>query len=116
MTGKCAFGCAERELIVAGGTRQLRVTARESAKPAVTRPWSSRLSTSVDDGKGASGPERGARFLRGEDSEGRNPRNGCGMQQGREARVGQETAERLRKPVSGTEVGLDNPPHMGLTG
>jgi hypothetical protein len=73
VTGKCAFGCAERELIVAGGTRQLRVTARESAKPAVTRPWSSRLSTSVDDGKGAGGPERGARSCEGKTLKGGIP-------------------------------------------
>jgi hypothetical protein len=37
--------------------------------------------------KGASGLERGTRFLRGEDSEEENLRNGCGMKQGHEARV-----------------------------
>jgi hypothetical protein len=76
----------------------------------------SRSCMPVDNGKGADGPERGARFLRGEDSEGRDPRDGCGMEQGREARVGQEAAERLRKPVSGTEVGLDNLSQKGLPG
>jgi hypothetical protein len=78
VTGKRAFGCTEREPIAVGGIRQPRLTARELAKPAVTRPRESRSSTPVDDGRGACGPERGARFLRGEDSEGRNPRNGCG--------------------------------------
>jgi hypothetical protein len=68
----------ERELIATGGTRQLRLTAWKLAKPVVTRHRESRPSTLVDNDKEAGGPERGARFLRGERSEGRNPRNGCG--------------------------------------
>jgi hypothetical protein len=38
--------------------------------------------------------------------EGEKPRNGCGTKQGREARACQETAERLRKPESGTGAGV----------
>jgi len=37
------------------------------------------------------------------------------MKQGREARVCQETAERPRKPESGTAVVVDDPPQLGLT-
>jgi hypothetical protein len=38
---------------------------------------------------------------------GRNPTDGCGMRQGREADAGREAAERLRKPGGGTEAGCD---------
>jgi hypothetical protein len=34
------------------------------------------------------------------------PRDGCGTKQGREVRACWETAERLRKPESGTEAGV----------
>jgi hypothetical protein len=40
--------------------------------------------------------------------------HGCGMKQGREAWACQETAERLRKPESGTEVRVDSSSHTGL--
>lgn len=43
-----------------------------------------------------------------------DPRDGSGMEQGRRVRVCQETAERLRKPESGTGPGVDNPAQMGL--
>jgi hypothetical protein len=45
----------------------------------------------------------------------RQPRNGCGTKQGRGTRGGQEPAERLRKPESGTGAGLDNLLLTGLT-
>jgi len=68
---------------------------------------------SVDNYMGASLAREGGRLLRGECSEGRNP-NGCGTKQGHETRVCLETAERLKKPVSGTGTGMDNPTHVGL--
>jgi hypothetical protein len=68
----------------------------------------------TDNCKGARGPERGARFLRGETSEGGKIPNGCGTKQGRETRTCWETAERLRKPASGTEADLNTLPHKGL--
>jgi hypothetical protein len=37
------------------------------------------------------------------------------MKQGREARTCQETAERLRKPGSGTATGQDGPSHHGAS-
>jgi hypothetical protein len=53
-----------------------------------------RVGTPVDNGRGACGLERGARFLRGKTSEGRKPRNGFGTKQGREL-------EQARKPLRG---------------
>jgi hypothetical protein len=52
----------ERESIVVGGIRQLResVGVEETGGDKV---WEASSSTSVDDRKGACGPERGARFL-----------------------------------------------------
>jgi hypothetical protein len=60
----------ERELIVVGGIRPLRegVGVEETGGNKVQEAASS---TSVDNRKGAGGPERGARLLRGEVSEGR---------------------------------------------
>jgi hypothetical protein len=60
----------EREPIVVGGIRLLResVGVEETGGDKVREVASS---TPVDDRKGACGPERGARFLRGETSEGR---------------------------------------------
>jgi hypothetical protein len=66
------------------------VKAWESEKSAVNGLRSFRLGTSVDNCKEACGPERGAAISReGNALKGRkNPRNGCGTKQGREARVG----------------------------
>jgi hypothetical protein len=62
------------------GSQATASRARESMKLAATRSWKQRSGTSVTNRTGACGPERGARLLRGEDSEGKgNPRNGCGM-------------------------------------
>jgi hypothetical protein len=76
---------AERELIAVGGARQPRQrvgvgeTGGERSKVV-------RLRTRVDNCKGAKRASRGARdLLRGEPSEGRNPRDGCGTKQGHEA-------------------------------
>lgn len=77
---------AERESIVPGGTRQLRASVGVGETRGERRR-AARLSTLVDDCKGAGGPERGRRSSRGESSEGRDPRDGSGMQQGRKARV-----------------------------
>jgi len=98
----------ERDLIVVGGSRQPRSIGRgRLTKPAVTRRSQVRLGTAVDDRKGASGLERGARlFARGRLWRRDEAWGGCGTKQGREARVCQETAERLRKPESGTGVGV----------
>jgi hypothetical protein len=41
------------------------------------------------------------------------PTGGSGTKQGRKTRLCQETAERLRKPESGTEVGLGRPASYG---
>jgi hypothetical protein len=85
----------ERESIVVGGIRPLRAsvgvleTGGDKVQEVASR-------ASVDDRKGACGPERGARFLRGEDSEGRTL-GGSGTKQGRETRICQETAEGLTK-------------------
>jgi len=58
--------------------------------------------TSVDNRKGAEAAPRGVRDPDEEQrSGGKNPRDGCGMRQGREARVCWRTAEGLRKPGSG---------------
>jgi len=77
---------AERESIVPGGTRQLRASVGVGETRGERRR-AARLSTLVDDCKGAGSPERGRRSSRGESSEGRDPRDGSGMQQGRKARV-----------------------------
>jgi hypothetical protein len=63
----------EREPIVVGGTRLLRREVWVSGKPTVIRLRAVHFCTLVDNCKGACGPERGARFSRGERSEGRNP-------------------------------------------
>jgi hypothetical protein len=79
----------KRELIAVEGTRQLResvgVGETGSKETRVDR-----ISTSVDNCKEACGLERGAAIscegnaLKG----GKNPRNGCGTKQGREAKAG----------------------------
>jgi hypothetical protein len=61
---------AEWGPIVVRGTRQLCREAWASGKLSVTRSRVAHSCTSVDDCEGACGPERGARFLRGEYSEG----------------------------------------------
>jgi hypothetical protein len=105
--------CTEREPIVAG-ERSLCPSGPRLLKPAVIRPRAVQLCTPVDNREGVSGLERGWRLLRGEDSEGRSSRNGCGTKQSHEAWVCQETAERLGKPESGTEMSLDNSSQRGL--
>jgi hypothetical protein len=83
-------------------------------KPAITRSQGVHFSTRVDNREGVCGFERGWQFLRGEDSEGKRSRDGCGTKQGHEAWACQETAERLREPESGTEVSLENSLLTGL--
>jgi len=79
----------ERDLIVVGGSRQPRSFGRgRLTKPAVTRRSQAGLGTAVDDRKGASGLERGARlFARGRLWRRDEAWGGCGTKQGREARV-----------------------------
>jgi len=79
----------KRELIVVEGTRQLRESV-EVGEIGGERNRVVRLSTSVDNCKEACGPERGAAISReGNALKGRkNPTNGCGTKQGREAMAG----------------------------
>jgi hypothetical protein len=71
VTGKRVFGHVERELIVAGGTRQLREsvgvgeTSGDKARAVRHGRW-------VDNCRGARGAERRRQSLRGESSEGRS--------------------------------------------
>jgi hypothetical protein len=107
--------CLEREPIVAGGTGQLRREAWASAKPVVIRAPVVRARLLVDDCKGAVALRGVRNFREGKALKG-DPRNGCGTKQGREARVCQKTAERLRKPESGTGVGVTTYSMWGLLG
>ena len=66
------------------------------------------FSSQVDNCREASGLERGTRSVQGEASEEWNPTNGSSMKQGCRLEFA-KTAERLRKPESGTEVGLEQP-------
>jgi len=98
----------ERDLIVVGGSRQTRPSGCERlTKPAVIRRSRVRLSTAADNRRGASGPREGcATLCEGKALKESEAQDGCGTKQGRETRVCQEAAERLRKPESGTEVGV----------
>jgi hypothetical protein len=71
--------------------------------------------TAVENCKGASDSERSTRSQRGAKLRRENPTGGSGTKQGREARTCQETAERLRKPGSGTAARRDGSLHDGAS-
>jgi hypothetical protein len=80
------------------------VKAWTSGKPATTRSRAVRFGTVVDNYRGASGLERGAHSLRGENSEGGIPGTVAARNKVANPEACQETAERLGKPESGTGV------------
>jgi len=71
VTGKQTFGFVKREPIVAGGMSGNRVKAWKSAKPVVIRQKRCATASGWITAGELVGPERGARFLRRESSEGR---------------------------------------------
>jgi hypothetical protein len=129
------------EVDEAGGTgtvpsREVRATGKRlpsggRGKGARTRRGSRLLRVSVVVGETAGWAARGAFQARGwrtagelvaprgdhDPCEGNTlkeaPTGGSGTKQGRKTRLCQETAERLRKPESGTEVGLGRPASHG---
>jgi hypothetical protein len=129
------------EVDEAGGTgtvpsREVRVTGKRPpsggrGKGARTRRGSRLLRFGVVVGETAGWAARGAFQARGwrtagelvaprgdhDPCEGNTlkeaPTGGSGTKQGRKTRLCQETAERLRKPESGTEVGLGRPASYG---
>jgi hypothetical protein len=83
-----------------------------SVKPGVIRPRTVRPSALVENGRGAGGAERRPRSLRGENSEGDAYGRLRRETKPRSSTV-PKTAERLRKPESGTGVGLGQPASYG---
>jgi hypothetical protein len=107
-----------RSLLRRGAGHHVSREAWASVKPGVTGPGRTDHDLTPGDptAREQAGPERAlATPTRSKASEGRNPRDGCGTKQGREVRVGHETAEGLRKPESGTAAEVDGPPRTGLT-
>jgi len=106
-------GRVEREPIVRGGTRQLRVSVGvgETAGD-TTQAIASRIL--VDNRRGAGGLERGTRTLGGERSEGGRP-GGSGVKQTRELERASRTAGRVRNPESGTGAVVGNPARRGAS-
>jgi hypothetical protein len=98
----------EREPIVVGGSRQPRSFVRgRLTKPKAIRRSRVRSARRWMTAREPAASREVRDSLRGEDSGGeKKPQDGSGMKQGREVRACQETAERLRKPESGTEVGV----------
>jgi hypothetical protein len=72
VTGKRVFGRVKREPIVTGGMSGNGVKAWASAKPGAIRQRQCVTASGWITAREHGGPERGARFLRGEYSEGRS--------------------------------------------
>jgi len=102
---------AERNPIVGGGIRQLRVSVGVE-ETGDERPERRRPERRWITAREQSDPERGTRFLRGEDSEGGEPRRL--RHETRPQSLGLLGNRCEVQPESGTEVGKDSQPPKGL--